>query len=109
MAGGHCDQYTSGHCPVLTTMIRHQHDNNEQPISKTMQYKKITKPLLERKRRARMNACLEELKEIMTGCLQSEGENNISKLGRLNFFIHSWLDKGCFSLILIISTECPNK
>lgn len=44
-----------------------------------MQYKKITKPLLERKRRARINACLDELKEIMTGCLQTEGEN-VSKL-----------------------------
>ena len=29
-------------------------------------YKKITKPLLERKRRARINACLDELKDIMT-------------------------------------------
>jgi len=51
----------------------------EAPISKTMQYKKITKPLLERKRRARINACLDELKDIMTGCLQAEGEN-VSKL-----------------------------
>merc|ERR1712156_542074 len=52
---------------------------DEAPISKTMQYKKITKPLLERKRRARINACLDELKDIMTGCLQAEGEN-VSKL-----------------------------
>ena len=56
----------------------HQHEA-EPPVSKTTQYKKITKPLLERKRRARINACLDELKEIMTGCLQSEGEN-VSKL-----------------------------
>jgi len=49
------------------------------PVSKTYQYKKITKPLLERKRRARINACLDELKDIMTVCLQSEGEN-VSKL-----------------------------
>ena len=42
----------------------------EAPVSKTMQYKKITKPLLERKRRARINACLDELKDIMTGALQ---------------------------------------
>jgi len=51
----------------------------EAPISKTMQYKKITKPLLERKRRARMNSYLDELKDIMTECLQAEGEN-VSKL-----------------------------
>jgi len=51
----------------------------EAPVSKTMQYKKITKPLLERKRRARINACLDELKDIMTGALQAEGEN-VSKL-----------------------------
>jgi len=58
---------------VSSTMLE------EAPISKTMQYKKITKPLLERKRRARINACLDELKDIMTGCLQAEGEN-VSKL-----------------------------
>jgi len=52
---------------------------DEAPISKTMQYKKITKPLLERKRRARINTYLDELKDIMTGCLQAEGEN-VSKL-----------------------------
>ena len=45
---------------VSSTMLE------EAPISKTMQYKKITKPLLERKRRARINACLDELKDIMT-------------------------------------------
>jgi len=37
------------------------------------------KPLLERKRRARINKCLDELKDIMTGCLQAQGEN-VSKL-----------------------------
>jgi len=51
----------------------------EAPISKTMHYKTITKPLLERKRRARMNSYLDELKDIMTECLQAEGEN-VSKL-----------------------------
>ena len=37
------------------------------------------KPLLERKRRARINKCLDELKDIMTAALQSQGEN-VSKL-----------------------------
>jgi len=49
------------------------------PMSRTHQYKKITKPLLERKRRARINKCLDELKDIMTVALQAEGEN-VSKL-----------------------------
>ena len=53
--------------------------DGEAPVSKTTQYKKITKPLLERKRRARINACLDELKDIMTVALQAEGEN-VSKL-----------------------------
>ena len=48
----------------------------EAPVSKTMQYKKITKPLLERKRRARINACLDELKDIMTGALQVAHNHN---------------------------------
>ncbi|KAK3911745.1 Enhancer of split mgamma protein [Frankliniella fusca] len=49
------------------------------PISRTYTYKKVTKPLLERKRRARINRCLDELKELMVGALEAEGEN-VSKL-----------------------------
>lgn len=37
------------------------------------------KPLLERKRRARINKCLDELKDLMTTALQEDGEN-LSKL-----------------------------
>ena len=33
------------------------------------------KPMLERKRRARINRCLDELKELMSSALASEGEN----------------------------------
>ncbi|CAG0922603.1 unnamed protein product [Notodromas monacha] len=52
----------------------------EQPMSRTMQYKKVMKPLLERKRRARINQCLEELKELMVTAIQADGDNNVSKL-----------------------------
>merc|ERR1712154_558685 len=62
-----------------TTRVSPMGSGDEAPISKTTHYKTITKPLLERKRRARINACLDELKDIMTGCLQAEGEN-VSKL-----------------------------
>ena len=51
----------------------------EEAMSRTDQYRKVMKPLLERKRRARINACLDELKDIMTVALQAEGEN-VSKL-----------------------------
>lgn len=44
-----------------------------EPISRTYQYRKVMKPMLERKRRARINKCLDELKELMTGALQSVG------------------------------------
>ena len=37
------------------------------------------KPLLERKRRARINKCLDNLKDLMVTALQSEGES-ITKL-----------------------------
>ncbi|KAK9504978.1 hypothetical protein O3M35_009140 [Rhynocoris fuscipes] len=50
-----------------------------QPISRTYQYRKVMKPMLERKRRARINRCLDELKELMVTALQSEGEN-VAKL-----------------------------
>ncbi|KAL5233552.1 hypothetical protein ACI65C_000962 [Semiaphis heraclei] len=45
------------------------------PISRTVTYRKITKPLLERKRRARINRCLDELKDLMFSALEAEGEN----------------------------------
>jgi hairy-and-enhancer-of-split protein len=35
----------------------------------------VTKPLLERQRRARINRCLDELKDILVAGLQNEGEN----------------------------------
>ncbi|XP_034247261.1 enhancer of split mbeta protein-like [Thrips palmi] len=50
-----------------------------QPISRTYQYRKVMKPMLERKRRARINRCLDELKDLMVGALAAEGEN-VSKL-----------------------------
>ncbi|CAB4068255.1 HESN [Lepeophtheirus salmonis] len=47
---------------------------------KTHQYRKVMKPLLERKRRARINKCLDELKELMIEALQTQGEESITKL-----------------------------
>lgn len=42
-----------------------------EPVSRTFQYRKYMKPMLERKRRARINRCLDELKELMTSALQN--------------------------------------
>ena len=53
--------------------------DDPQPMSRTHQYRKVMKPLLERKRRARINKCLDELKDLMVFALQSEGES-ITKL-----------------------------
>ncbi|XP_030376173.1 enhancer of split mbeta protein [Scaptodrosophila lebanonensis] len=47
----------------------------ETEMSKTYQYRKVMKPMLERKRRARINKCLDELKDIMVECLTQEGEH----------------------------------
>jgi len=57
------------------------HDPNmdEAPMSRTHQYRKVMKPLLERKRRARINKCLDDLKDLMVYAMQSEGES-ITKL-----------------------------
>ncbi|XP_065155233.1 enhancer of split mgamma protein-like [Atheta coriaria] len=62
-----------------TTYMVSSSEYTEEPISRTYQYRKVMKPLLERKRRARINRCLDELKELMVSTLQSEGEN-VSKL-----------------------------
>ena len=60
--------YDDGDCPITDT-----------PMSRTHQYRKVMKPLLERKRRARINKCLDNLKDIMVNALQAEGES-ITKL-----------------------------
>lgn len=46
-------------------------DVSGEPVSRTYQYRKVMKPMLERKRRARINRCLDELKDLMTGALQT--------------------------------------
>ena len=50
-----------------------------QPMSRTHQYRKVMKPLLERKRRARINKCLDDMKDIMVEAFHTEGES-ITKL-----------------------------
>ncbi|KAF2363197.1 Myc-type basic helix-loop-helix (bHLH) domain, partial [Trinorchestia longiramus] len=47
--------------------------------SRTYQYRKVMKPLLERKRRARINKCLDHLKDLMVGALPKDCES-ITKL-----------------------------
>ena len=66
---------TSSNYSVGSTM----EEEGGEPMSRTFQYRKVMKPLLERKRRARINKCLDELKDLMMHALQTEGEN-ISKL-----------------------------
>ena len=51
----------------------------ETPMSRTHQYRKVMKPMFERRRRARINKCLDELKDLMVVALQTEGES-ITKL-----------------------------
>merc|ERR1739838_1233729 len=63
----------------MAPVMGHEIVVDDEPMSRTHQYRKIVKPLLERKRRARINACLDELKDIMVFALQTEGES-ISKL-----------------------------
>ena len=53
--------------------------SEDHPMSRTTQYRKVMKPMLERKRRARINKCLDELKDLMVSALQTEGES-ITKL-----------------------------
>merc|ERR1712244_205706 len=69
--------HTREHITMSPIMFSDQHD--DEPMSRTYQYRKVMKPLLERKRRARINNCLDELKDLMVYALQSEGES-ISKL-----------------------------
>ncbi|KAJ1522408.1 hypothetical protein ONE63_002696 [Megalurothrips usitatus] len=81
---GQCSPLPLGGAPLglgtsLGTPLGTPPECQSPPISRTYTYKKVTKPLLERKRRARINRCLDELKELMVGALEAEGEN-VSKL-----------------------------
>merc|ERR1712045_191318 len=71
-------QITSPQRKVIMAPVIKQEPVDE-PMSRTEEYRKIVKPLIERKRRARINNCLNELKDLMMFALQSEGES-ISKL-----------------------------
>merc|ERR1712217_369254 len=65
--------------PIIKSEIKSEPNFEDEPMSRTQQYRKVVKPLIERKRRARINACLDELKDLMVFALQTEGES-ISKL-----------------------------
>ncbi|KAL5273866.1 HES6.2 family protein [Megaselia abdita] len=43
-------------------------------MSKTEKYRKVMKPMLERKRRARINKCLDELKDLIVDSLRKDDE-----------------------------------
>ena len=57
--------------PVIKTELSLE----DEPMSRTQEYRKILKPLIERKRRARINTCLDELKDLMVFAMQTEGES----------------------------------
>lgn len=67
------------------------------------------KPMLERKRRARINRCLDELKDLMVTALQAEGEN-VSKLEKADILeltvrhLHSLKTRGQLVLKADMST-----
>lgn len=47
----------------------------EVEMSRSNQYRKVMKPLIERKRRARINKCLDDLRDLMVFALQTEGQS----------------------------------
>ena len=63
----------------MAPVIKAELSLEDEPMSRTQEYRKIVKPLIERKRRARINTCLDELKDLMVFAMQTEGES-ISKL-----------------------------
>ena len=65
---------------AFNQLQQHHHQSSEVPtMSRTHQYRKVMKPLLERKRRARINKYLDEMKDLMMSTFESEGES-INKL-----------------------------
>ncbi|KAL7745146.1 hypothetical protein ACLKA6_008203 [Drosophila palustris] len=60
-------------------MSAHSQSLHIEAVSRSYQYRKVMKPLLERKRRARINNCLDELKQLIMEVVQLE-EEAIAKL-----------------------------
>lgn len=58
----------------LTNMDQVPHLPALTPPSRTHEYKKLMKPLMERKRRARMNVCIEEIRELMASQLSESAD-----------------------------------
>merc|ERR1712098_149340 len=50
---------------TMAPVIKQEIVEDDTAMSKTDQYRKVMKPMIERKRRARINACLDELKDLM--------------------------------------------
>ena len=48
---------------------------DEEPVSRTDSYKRVMKPLLERKRRARINRCLDELRDLLVNASSNDGDS----------------------------------
>ncbi|KAH8338685.1 hypothetical protein KR074_009318 [Drosophila pseudoananassae] len=64
-------------------------------MSRTYQYRKVMKPLLERKRRARINRCLEELKLLIreTAYMDAEALAKLEKADILELTVHHLQDR----------------
>ena len=75
----------------------------EEPVSRSFEYKKVVKPLLERKRRARINKSLDELKELMM-LLSGEDGETASRLEKADIlevtvkYMRSLKESGCLAL-----------
>ncbi|CAB4068190.1 HESN [Lepeophtheirus salmonis] len=56
------------------------YSENSNSMSRTHQYRKVMKPLLERKRRARINKSLDEIKDLLKDTLQAQSGESLNKL-----------------------------
>ncbi|KAH8275942.1 hypothetical protein KR018_001403 [Drosophila ironensis] len=64
-------------------------------VSRTYQYRKVMKPLLERKRRARINRCLEELKHLIKDIsyMDADALAKLEKADILELTVHHLQDR----------------
>ena len=60
----------------------------EPPMSRTHQYRKVMKPLLERKRRARINKCLDDIKDLLIDSLQVN--RSIQFTFDFGYYLYKW-------------------
>ena len=116
-----CDSNTSHFCLTMTATVE---SSTPKPISKASEHRRITKPIMEKKRRARINNSLDELKSLILAALNKDPARHsklekadilemtvrhLQRLQRQQSAVNSVNDQNVFNKFRAGYTECANE